>query len=102
MCQKWLNLIEILKTMKALNEIKKVGKEVDFKRKRIFLEYDLQIQLMERITCSVTIKELSKVVKLDRNFEDNGSLKVVLPTKISMEIAYYKIIDLVDKLGETS
>ncbi|KAG5577243.1 hypothetical protein H5410_057377 [Solanum commersonii] len=45
---------------------------------------------------------VSKVVKLNQNFEDNGSLNVVLAMKISMEIAYYKIIDLVAKLGETS
>jgi len=130
------------------SEIKKAGKAVDFKRKRIFLEYDLQSELMERTTSSATIEErhelhkkfladcdqltaevnlnftkyefmkcsskliinfiqpfsfaVSKVVKLNRNFEDNGSLKVVLAMNIPMEIAYYKIIDLVAKLGETS
>ncbi|TMW90726.1 hypothetical protein EJD97_015345 [Solanum chilense] len=112
-----------------LSKIKKAGKTVDFKRKKIFLEYDLQSELMKRTTNCATIKELhelqknnnladcdqlmaegnlilqekvSKVVKLDRNFEDNQSLKVVLAMKISMEIAYCKIIDLVVMLGETS
>ncbi|KAG5577234.1 hypothetical protein H5410_057368 [Solanum commersonii] len=112
-------------------EIKKAGKAVDFKRKRIFLEYDMQSELMERTTSSATIKEhhelhkkfiadcdqlteecqkwlqpfsfaVSKVVKFNRNFEDNESLKVVLAMNIPMEIAHYKIIDLVAKLGETS
>ncbi|TMW80175.1 hypothetical protein EJD97_023171, partial [Solanum chilense] len=127
---------------------KKAGKEVDFKRKKIFLEYDLQSELMDRTTTSSFIKErhelhkkfladcdqltaevnlnfttyefmkclnkmiinfiqpfsfvVSKVVKLDRNFEDNQSLTVVLAMKLSMEIAYCKIIDLVVMLGEIS
>jgi len=130
------------------SEIKKAGKTVDFKRKRIFLEYDLQSELMERTTSSATIEErhelhkkfladcdqltaevnlnfttyefmkcsskliinfiqpfsfaVSKVVKLNRNFKDNESVKVVLAMNIPMEIAHYKIIDLVAKLGETS
>uniref|UniRef100_M1DPX4 Uncharacterized protein n=1 Tax=Solanum tuberosum TaxID=4113 RepID=M1DPX4_SOLTU len=49
--------------LKLISEIKKAGKEVDFKRKRIFLEYDLQIQLMERITCSATIEERHELHK---------------------------------------
>jgi len=130
------------------SEIMKAGIAVDFKRKRIFLEYDLLSELMERTTSSATIEErhelhkkfladcdqltaevnlnfttyefmkcsskliinciqpfsfaVSKVVTINRNFEDNGSLKVVLAMNIPMEIAYYKIIDLVAKLGETS
>ncbi|KAG5577235.1 hypothetical protein H5410_057369 [Solanum commersonii] len=109
--------------LELLIEIKKPGKAVDSKRKRIFLEYDMQSELMERTTSSATIEELhelhkqfladceqltaepfsfavSKVVKLNRNFEDNGSLKVLLAMKISMEIAYYKIIDLIKKAGK--
>uniref|UniRef100_M1DJ68 Uncharacterized protein n=1 Tax=Solanum tuberosum TaxID=4113 RepID=M1DJ68_SOLTU len=131
-----------------LSEIKKAGKAVEFKRKSIFLEYDLLSELMEKTTSSATIEErhelhrkflvvcdqltaevnlnlttyefmkcsskliinfihpfsfaVSKAVKLNRNLEDNGSLKVVLAMNIPMAIAYYKIIDLVAKLGETS
>ncbi|KAG5577246.1 hypothetical protein H5410_057380 [Solanum commersonii] len=60
-------------------------------------EVNLNFTNYEFMKCS-----MSKVVKLNQNFEDNGSLNVVLAMKISMEIAYYKIIDLVAKLGETS
>ncbi|KAG5577233.1 hypothetical protein H5410_057367 [Solanum commersonii] len=60
-------------------------------------EVNLNFTTYEFIKCS-----MSKVVKLNGNFENNGSLKVVLTMNIPMEIAYYKIIDLVAKLGETS
>uniref|UniRef100_A0A3Q7JMJ1 Uncharacterized protein n=1 Tax=Solanum lycopersicum TaxID=4081 RepID=A0A3Q7JMJ1_SOLLC len=46
-----------------LSEIKKAGKEVDFKRKKIFLEYDLQSELMERTTSSSFIKECHELHK---------------------------------------
>jgi len=45
------------------SEIKKAGKTVDFKRKRIFLEYDLQSELMERTTSSATIEERHELHK---------------------------------------
>ena len=47
----------------VFREIKKAGKEVDFKRKKIFLEYDLQSELMERTTSSSTIKERHELHK---------------------------------------
>uniref|UniRef100_M1E007 Uncharacterized protein n=1 Tax=Solanum tuberosum TaxID=4113 RepID=M1E007_SOLTU len=43
--------------LELITEIKKAGKTVDFKRKRIFLQYDLQSELIERTTSSATIEE---------------------------------------------
>ncbi|KAG5577248.1 hypothetical protein H5410_057382 [Solanum commersonii] len=45
------------------SEIKKARKAVDFKRKMIFLEYDLQSELMERTTSSATIEERHELHK---------------------------------------
>ena len=49
--------------LSIFSKIKKAGKEVDFKRKRIFLEYDLQCELMERTTKSATIEERHELQK---------------------------------------
>ncbi|KAG5577228.1 hypothetical protein H5410_057362 [Solanum commersonii] len=111
--------------LSIFSKINKARKAMDFERKGIFLEYDLQCELMERTARSATIEERHelhkkfladghqlaaevnlnftnvKVVKLNQNFNDNGSLKVFLAMKISMEIAYYKIIDLIKKEGKT-
>ncbi|KAG5577237.1 hypothetical protein H5410_057371 [Solanum commersonii] len=82
----------------------KAGKAVDFKRKRIFLEYDMQSELMERTTSSATIEECHELHKkfLANCDQLTAELKSSLGNENSMEIAYYKIIDLVAKLGETS
>ncbi|KAG5577236.1 hypothetical protein H5410_057370 [Solanum commersonii] len=49
--------------LELLIEIKKPGKAVDFKRKRIFLEYDMQSELIERTTSSITIEECHELHK---------------------------------------
>ncbi|XP_049381184.1 uncharacterized protein LOC125845686 [Solanum stenotomum] len=49
--------------LELLSEIKKAGKAVDFKTKRIFLEYDLLSELVERTTSSATIEERHEVHK---------------------------------------
>ncbi|KAG5577238.1 hypothetical protein H5410_057372 [Solanum commersonii] len=49
--------------LELLIEIKKAGKAVDFKMKRIFLEYDMQSELMERTTSSATIEERHELHK---------------------------------------